>query len=228
MKYYFHNVALSQDNWGRADRINRWYGEGGVLLIGYDMFRNLTNINNTKFKKKQKDIFNRCLVNPGPDLVICDEGHLLKNEKSAINRAVNLITTPRRVILTGTPLQNNLKEYYEMVNFVKPSLIGTRKEFMNRFVNPIVNGQHSDSTERDVRTMKKRSFILNDFLKGCMQRLDYNVLVPYLMPKQEYVLTIQLTKLQKKLYRYLLLLLLVRFGHQVLPGDLRQGRTDRS
>ena len=70
-----------------------------------------------------------------------------------------------RIILTGTPLQNNLKEYYEMVNFVKPSLLGTRKEFMNRFVNPIVNGQHSDSMDRDIRIMKKRSFILNDLLK---------------------------------------------------------------
>jgi len=52
-----------------------------------------------------------------------------------------------------------------MVNFVKPSLLGTRKEFMNRFVNPIVNGQHSDSMDRDIRIMKKRSFILNDLLK---------------------------------------------------------------
>ena len=58
-----------------------------------------------------------------------------------------------------------------MVNFVKPHLLGTRKEFMNRFVNPIVNGQHSDSTERDVRTMKKRSFILSDLLKVCSQWL---------------------------------------------------------
>jgi len=75
---------------------------------------------------------------------------------------------------------------------------------MNRFVNPIVNGQHSDSTDRDIRMMKKRSFILNDLLKGCMQRLDYHVLVPYLQPKQEYVLSINMTDLQKRLYRFYL------------------------
>ena len=38
----------------------------------------------------------RCLLEPGPDVVICDEGHLLKNEKSAINKAVNRIKTNRR------------------------------------------------------------------------------------------------------------------------------------
>ena len=81
---------------------------------------------------------------------------------------------------TGTPLQNCLSEYFAMVDFIKPSLLGTFKEFQNRFVNPIRNGQHSDSTQRDVQIMKKRSFILSDLLKGCMQRRDYNVLVPYL------------------------------------------------
>ena len=160
-----YEMSREKDNWGRADRINQWFREGGVLIIGYEMFRNLVNEKNKKFKKKQTEIFNRCLLDPGPDVVVCDEGHLLKNEKSAINKAVNRITTPRRIVLTGTPLQNNLKEYFEMVNFVKPLLMGTRKEFLNRFVNPIVNGQHADSTERDFRIMKKRSFILNDLLK---------------------------------------------------------------
>merc|ERR1712156_195510 len=113
-----------------------------------------------KFKKGMKQVFKETLLDPGPDLVICDEGHILKNTKSALNIAMNRIKTRRRIILTGTPLQNNLTEYYAMVEFVKPKLLGTFPEFRNRFVNPIKNGQHSDSTDSDVKRMKKRTFIL--------------------------------------------------------------------
>ena len=200
-----YEISGEKDMWGRADRIRHWGKNGGALIMGYDMFRNLTNEKNAKkFKKKQREIFMENLVDPGPDLVICDEGHVLKNTKSALNQAMNKIKTRRRVILTGTPLQNNLSEYFAMVDFVKPKLLGTFNEFRNRFVNPITNGQSSDSTERDVRVMKKRSFILNDLLKGCLQRLDYNVLVPFLQPKFEYVLCICLTDFQKTLYKYYL------------------------
>ena len=198
-----YEMSQEKDNRGRADKLESWYEDGGVLLIGYNMFRNLTSTANKKFEPKMRETFAKCLLG-GPDLVICDEGHLLKNEKSAINAAVNRIKTPRRIVLTGTPLQNNLNEYYEMVNFVQPNLLGTRKEFLDKFVNPITNGQHSDSTKEDILLMKKRSLVLNNLLKGCMQRLDVNILVPYLKPKHEYVLTIQLGKLQKALYKHYL------------------------
>lgn len=50
-----------------------------------------------------------CLFS-GADLVVCDEGHVIKNSKSAISLAVAKIVTPKRIMLTGTPIQNHLKE----------------------------------------------------------------------------------------------------------------------
>lgn len=74
------------------------------------MFRNLTNESGGRQRKKIKEQIQKSLVDPGPDLVVCDEGHLLKNEKTSLSKAVNKIKTLRRIVLTGTPLQNNLKE----------------------------------------------------------------------------------------------------------------------
>lgn len=93
----------------RAFQINSWHNDGGVLIMGYDMFRNLSS-DNKRIRKKIRDQLQQALVDPGPDLVVCDEGHLLKNSKTSLSKAVNQIRTLRRIVLTGTPLQNNLNE----------------------------------------------------------------------------------------------------------------------
>ncbi|XP_039872463.1 transcriptional regulator ATRX isoform X1 [Simochromis diagramma] len=187
----------------RAYALQRWQEMGGVMIMGYEMYRNLTQGRNIK-SKKLKETFQKTLVDPGPDLVICDEGHILKNEASAVSKAMNSIRTRRRIVLTGTPLQNNLIEYHCMVNFIKENLLGSVKEFRNRFINPIQNGQCADSTLQDVRVMKKRAHILYEMLAGCVQRKDYTALTKFLPPKHEYVLSVRMTPIQAKLYRYYL------------------------
>lgn len=56
-----------------------------------------------------------------------------------------------------------------MVNFIKKNLLGSLREFRNRFINPIQNGQCADSTSKDVRVMKKRAHVLHAMLAGCVQ-----------------------------------------------------------
>lgn len=70
-----------------------------------------------------------------------------------------------------------------------------------RFINPITNGQHRDSTSKDIKIMKKRSHVLHKMLEGCVQRKEASILYEYLPHKQEYVLFTTLSHLQAKLYR---------------------------
>lgn len=180
----------------KASEIKRWTQTGGVFIMGYEIFRLMMTL-----KKFKYEYFPKAFLNPGPDLVVCDEGHLLKNRNSLLSKCLSKMKTLRRIVLTGTPLQNNLLEYYSMVQFVKPNILGTKKEFMNGFVNPIKNGQFEDSTQTDVRIMKRRAHVLHSLLDGFIQRCGYYVLTPFLPEKQEYVISVSLTKTQDKLYR---------------------------
>ncbi|XP_065058762.1 transcriptional regulator ATRX homolog [Rhopilema esculentum] len=192
-----HNMKL------RLNMLRKWYSHGGVMILGYDMYRNLTQFRRIR-NKKHKKIITETLLDPGPDIVVCDEGHVLRNDLSAISQALTKIKTLRRVVLTGTPLQNNLLEYFVMVSFVKPNLLGTKKEFTNIFMNPIANGQCSNSTPADVKIMKQRCHVLHDTLSGCVQRKDYSVLTPLLTPKHEYTIFVRLGERQRKMYQFYL------------------------
>lgn len=114
--------------------------------------------------------------------------------------ALKQVKTKRRIVLTGYPLQNNLLEYWCMVDFVRPSYLGTKTEFLNMFERPIQNGQCIDSTPQDCKLMRYRAHVLHSLLKGFVQRRSHGVLQKCLPDKTEFVLLVRLTPFQRKLY----------------------------
>lgn len=188
------NTYRYKDDAIRAELIRKWHNKGGVVIIGYALFQTL--LSKKDIPKIQRKIFQKGLINPGPDLVVCDEAHLLKNPSTARNGAVNSLKTMRRIALTGTPLQNNLTELYNMVQFVNPTLLGKYDDFRDDYVIPIKNGQYHDSTTRDIQIMQRQSRRLHNLLDDYVQRRDHLVLETYLPKKLEYVLYIRMTKLQ--------------------------------
>ncbi|XP_013101889.2 helicase ARIP4 [Stomoxys calcitrans] len=199
----------------RARIILQWKEKGGVLLIGYELFRLLAlklssagkrrskkqmNMDNNDSRSPLMDEVYEALVKPGPDLIICDEGHRIKNAQAGISQALKQIRTRRRIVLTGYPLQNNLLEYWCMVDFVRPNYLGTRTEFCNMFERPIQNGLCVDSTPDDIKLMRFRAHVLHSLLVGFVQRRSHTVLQQSLPEKQEYVILTRMSELQKQLY----------------------------
>ncbi|GER51313.1 DNA repair and recombination protein RAD54 [Striga asiatica] len=183
----------------RVALLMKWRIKGGVFLIGYSAFRNLSLGKYVKDRDMAREISH--LLQEGPDILVCDEAHIIKNTRADTTQALKLVKCQRRIALTGSPLQNNLMEYYCMVDFVREGFLGSSHEFRNRFQNPIENGQHANSTAEDVKIMNQRSHILYEQLKGFVQRMDMNVVKKDLPPKTVFVITVKLSPLQRKLYK---------------------------
>ncbi|XP_047316242.1 protein CHROMATIN REMODELING 20 [Impatiens glandulifera] len=183
----------------RAELLAKWRRKGGIFLISYAAFRNLSL---GKHVKDRQIASNICLaLQDGPDILVCDEAHMIKNTRAETTQALKQSKCQRRIALTGSPLQNNLMEYYCMVDFVREGFLGSSHEFRNRFQNPIENGQHTNSTSEDVKIMNQSSHILYEQLKGFVQRMDMNVMKDDLPPKTVFVIAVKLAPLQRKLYK---------------------------
>lgn len=135
-------------------------------------------------------------------LILADEGHRLKNGDSLTFNAISSLNCERRVILSGTPIQNDLSEYFSLMSFSNPGLLGSRAEFHKNFENDILKGRDSLATdkEREKGDAKLRELI--ELVQRFIIRRTNDILSKYLPVKYEYVLFCNLTPLQKKLYRH--------------------------
>lgn len=135
-------------------------------------------------------------------LMLCDEGHRLKNGDSQTFTALNSLNVTRRVILSGTPIQNDLSEYFALISFANPGILGTRLDFRKRFEIPILRGRDADATDKD---RLKGDECLTELLKIVNKyiiRRTNDILSKYLPVKYEHVVFCGLAPFQLALYNY--------------------------
>ncbi|KAJ1727743.1 hypothetical protein LPJ61_004417, partial [Coemansia biformis] len=190
----------------RLEALRSWHSHGGVLIMAYTAFRELMqDIGAPKATAEPssdvQEELRRLMVDEGPSLVIADEGHTIKNPKTKLATLVNKLKTKARICLTGYPLQNNLEEYWTMVDFCFPGYLGDLGEFRNSFVNPIKNGLYIDSTPADKRQCTVRLRALQQLLETLVDRRDSSVLHHQLPRRVEYIISCPLTPVQQQLYR---------------------------
>lgn len=160
-----------------------------VLIIGYEKLRSVQE------ELKQCDDIG---------LIICDEGHRLKTEGNKSAQAIKSLDTPRRIILSGTPLQNDLGELYVMVDFVNPGILGTYKTFKKEFEIPIMNSRNTEASLNQKEKGEARQEELAALTKQFVLRREADVLNKYLPPKTEYVLFCKPTTAQVEVYQHVL------------------------
>jgi DNA repair and recombination protein RAD54 and RAD54-like protein len=142
----------------------------------------------------------RFLAPESCDLLICDEAHRLKNDQTLTNRALASLACRRRVLLSGTPMQNQLQEFYSMVNFCNPGVLGTPAQFRKQYEAPILAGREPDASDTDRERGAERSSELSTIVNEFILRRTNNLLSAHLPPKVVEVVCCRMTPLQYELY----------------------------
>ncbi|KAI9989272.1 hypothetical protein PInf_019433 [Phytophthora infestans] len=140
-----------------------------VLIISYETFR--------MHAQKFADTPACC------DLLICDEAHRLKNANSQINKALSSLACRKRVLLSGTPMQNDLEEFFAMVDFTNPNILGTPSEFRKNYLGPILIGREPDSTDRERQVAQSCSAMLCEIVNQFILRRGNILNAKHLPPK---------------------------------------------
>lgn len=138
------------------------------------------------------------------EYAVLDEGHKIRNPNTAITIYCKELRTHNRVILSGTPMQNNLQELWSLFDFIFPMRLGTLVNFRNQFEIPIKQGGYANASNLQVETAMKCAETLKDTISPyLLQRFKVDVAAD-LPKKSERVLFCRLTKLQHDAYEWFL------------------------
>ncbi|KAM9726838.1 DNA excision repair protein ERCC-6 isoform 1-T2 [Menidia menidia] len=176
----------------------------GILITSYSAVRNLQDI----------------LQRYDWHYIILDEGHKIRNPNAGVTTACKQFRTPHRFILSGSPMQNNLKELWSLFDFVFPGKLGTLPVFMEQFSVPITMGGYSNASPVQVQTAFKCACVLRDTINPyLLRRMKADVKANLSLPdKNEQVLFCRLTEEQRQVYQSFLD---SKEVYQILNGDMQ-------
>ncbi|KAK8383259.1 hypothetical protein O3P69_011625 [Scylla paramamosain] len=157
----------------KATRIRTTNVKFNVLLTSYEMI----------------SMDQACLGSLEWACLVVDEAHRLKSNQSKFFRVLNQYNIMYRLLLTGTPLQNNLEELFHLLNFLCPEKFNDLSAFQNEF---------EDIAKED--QIKK----LHDLLGPHMLRRLKTDVLKNMPTKSEFIIRVELSPLQKKYYKYIL------------------------
>ncbi len=141
--------------------------------------------------------------------IIVDEGHRMKNAESKFAQTLgNIYTSKHRLLLTGTPLQNNLPELWALLNFLLPTVFNSMESFDQWFNKPFAQfrqqGVLDENDTQNVLSQEERLLIvhrLHEVLRPFMLRRVKDQVLDQLPEKREIVLRCHLSGWQRKLYK---------------------------
>lgn len=155
-----------------------------VIITSYDIVRN------------DIDFFKSVLWN----YCVLDEGHIIKNSRTKLSKALRFLSAKHRLILSGTPIQNNVTELWSLFDFLMPGFLGSERQFNSRYAKPILQSREPKCSARELESGALAMESLHrQVLPFILRRLKEDVLDD-LPPKiiQDYYC--QLSSLQMQLY----------------------------
>jgi len=164
--------------------IFRSYNTAPVLIISYEMLvRSLDDVRLVSW-----------------DLIVCDEAHRLKNSQIKTSSALSSLPCPRRVLLTGTPVQNDLGEFHSLASAAAPGLLGTRGDFNKKLEAAIEAGRQPEALEEQKAAGQAAMERLADLTQHLVLRRTSDVINKFLPPKTVNVVFIRPSQYQAFAY----------------------------
>lgn len=134
------------------------------------------------------------------EVAVLDEGHKIRNPHTAVTINCKELLTPNRIILSGTPMQNNLVELWSIFDFINPMHLGSLVAFRSQFEVPIRIGGYANATKVQMMTAQKCAETLKDAISPYLLQRTKKDVAADLPKKKEQVLFCKLTPMQEAQY----------------------------